>query len=88
MSLRFVSPGALSCACDAVFGRGILGFAILVPVAIYLGLSDHNRLGAAICALGGVSAGIAIGAQLVRGHVGRLRLPAGAARMARAARIR
>lgn len=66
---NLISRFALRRACDAVFGRGILGFAILVPIAIYLGLSDYNRLGAAICALGGVSAGIAIGAQLVAGRV-------------------
>jgi hypothetical protein len=69
MNTNLVSKFALARACDAVFGRGVLGFAILVPVAIYLGLSDMNRLGAAICALGGVSAGIAIGAQLVRGRL-------------------
>ena len=69
MNTNVISRFAIRRTCDAVFGRGVLGFAILVPVAIYLGLSEHLRLGAAICALGGVSAGIAIGAQLVAGRL-------------------
>lgn len=66
---NLISRFALARATDAVFGRGLMGFALAIPVAIALGLQDSLRLAAAIAALGGVSAGIAIGAQLVAGRL-------------------
>lgn len=65
----FIAKRAVRKICCEVFGRALIGFALCVPVAIWLGLCDELRLGLMIAMLGAVSIGIAIGASLVERKV-------------------
>ncbi len=51
--------------CRGVQLRGLVGFLIAMPVAIWLAVEDHRILAVILYSLAGTSTGIAIGARLV-----------------------
>lgn len=55
--------------CRGVYLRGLVGFVVAMPLAIWLGFDGYISLGALLAALAGVSAGVAIGAELVDSRV-------------------
>lgn len=65
MSLRFVSPGAISCACEAVQAKAnIVGF-VLWALGIAAALAGWVGEAALTLTLSAFCAGVSIGALLV-----------------------
>lgn len=65
MSLRFVSPGAISCACDAVKEPATIAGWLLLALAGIAAITDWPRTAALVAALSACCAGVSIGALLV-----------------------
>lgn len=65
MSLHFVSPGAISCACDAVSRRATPAGYALLALAIISGLAGWTESTAALATLATGCFGVSIGAMLV-----------------------
>ena len=71
MSYHLIARWSVVAACDRVFARGVLAFAVALVVVIVMALymDDAPYLRAMVAAIGFVSIGIAIGAQLVARRV-------------------
>jgi len=65
MSLRFVSPGAISCACDAVREPATIAGGLLLVAAAIAALTGWPRTAALVAALSACCTGVSIGALLV-----------------------
>lgn len=71
MSYHLISRRSVVMACDRVFARGMGAFAValLVVIVMALYMGEWFYLRSLVAAIGFVSLGIAIGAQIVRGKV-------------------
>lgn len=67
---QFIAKRSIRKICCEVFGRALLAWAACVPVAIWLGLDDQLRMAALVACLGGVAAGVALGASLIERRIG------------------
>ena len=65
MSLRFVSPGAISCACDAVSEPATIAGWLLLALAGIAAITGWPGMAAFVAALSAGCAGVSIGALLV-----------------------
>ena len=65
MSLRFVSPGAISCACDAVREPATIAGMLLLVIAAIASFMGWPRTAAFVAALSAGCTGVSIGALLV-----------------------
>jgi hypothetical protein len=65
MSLRFVSPGAIACACEAIREPASIAGALLLAAAGIAALTDWPRTAALVAALSACCTGVSIGALLV-----------------------
>jgi hypothetical protein len=65
MSLRFVSPGAISCACDAVQKPATIVGLALWALGIAAALAGRVGEAALVLTLSAFCAGVSIGALLV-----------------------
>lgn len=65
MSLRFVSPGVISCACEAVSRRATFAGWLLFTLAGIAALTGWPRTAATVAALSAGCFGVSIGALLV-----------------------
>lgn len=61
----FIAKRSVRKICVEVFSRALIGFALALPSAIALGLAERLQLAALAATIGGVAAGIALGASLV-----------------------
>lgn len=65
MSLRFVSPGAIACACEAVQTRADIAGFVLLALGIAAALAGWVGEAAIILSFSAFCAGVSIGALLV-----------------------
>lgn len=65
MSLRFVSPGAISCACEAVREPATIAGWLLLVIAAIASITGWPRTAALVASLSACCAGVSIGALLV-----------------------
>lgn len=65
MSLRFVSPGAISCACDAVREPATIAGMLLLALAAIASFMGWPGMAAFVAALSAGCTGVSIGALLV-----------------------
>lgn len=69
MSLRFVSPGAISCACEAISEPATISGWLLLVIAAIAAFTGWPRTAALVAALSACCTGVSIGAQLVARRV-------------------
>lgn len=65
MSLRFVSPGAISCACEEVRAPAFVAGWLLLMLGLLAALMGWPRTAGVILAVCACCAGVSIGALLV-----------------------
>lgn len=65
MSLRFVSPGAIACACEAIREPASIAGMLLLALAAIASFTGWPRTAALVAALSACCTGVSIGALLV-----------------------